>query len=233
MIGIGLISVEGKNSDYYKNCTLNSIEYWSDIYQVNVLTNTPDFFLYKKCKVFPYPSDKFNFHDKMTFLGMLTKEYELSVLVDTNKIPTYNKVTFNEDQFDPGLHSPDYWNEDWEKLNELPLVNNEVSYWKHWDEQLRISNMLEIPRPICERILVLKRHDQFTQYLELIENRYKVVSTENDRLMSAIDPKRNQSAEGRAEGFSFSLAAAEIGFPLYCPSFPLYYLRNDLKRQYL
>lgn len=233
MIGIGLISVEAKNTDYYKNCTLNSIEYWSKNYQVNVLTNTPDFFLYKNCKVFTYPTDKFNFHDKMTFLGMLSNEYEVSMLVDTNKIPMRDIVELNENDFEPGLHSPDFWNENWETLNKFPLVNDEYSYWMHWDDQLGISKMKEVPLPICEKILLLKRHPQFTQYLELIEEKYKKVATENDRFMCIVDPKSNDSAEGRAEGFSFSLAAAEIGFPLFCPSYPIYALRNELKREYL
>lgn len=234
MIGVGLICVEEPHQGYYKERTLRAIDYWSKLYQVSVLTNAPDFFLYKKCKVFPYTPTKFNFHDKLTFLGELTKDYELSVLVDVNKLPDKDEhVHFKENDFAPGLHSPDYWEVDWKILNKLPLVDNKISYWQRWDDELGISKMENVPIPICERILVLRRHPQFTQYFELIEKKYKRIATENDRFMNTFDPNKNDTAEGRGEGFSFALAAAELGFPVICPSFPLYLLKNDLKRQYL
>jgi hypothetical protein len=123
---------------------------------------------------------------------------------------------------------------DWKILNELPKVNG-VSYWKHWDDQLKISQMPDIPLPICERILAVKRHKDFNRYVDLIEKKYKVVSTENDRLMKEIDETRKNAidvAEGRAEGVSFALAAMEKNFPLFCPSLPLYRIKEDFKRQY-
>lgn len=230
MIGIGLLCVE-YDGDQYKKHTLNSIRYWSKNYQVVVLTNTPDFFVSENCTTLQYQKDKFNYHDKMVFLGMLTKFYELAVLVDVNKLPATD-ILFNEEDFEPGLHSADRWLVGWKELNELPLVNG-FSYWKYWDDNLHISDMSDIPVPICERILAVKRHKNFTKYVKLIEKKYRKISVENDKMMAVIDSNRKDWVEGRAEGFSFALAAEEMKFPLFCPSFPLYRIKDDLKRQYL
>lgn len=230
MIGIGLICVEYGKDDFYKKCTLKSIDYWSKNYQVTVLTNTPDFFLYKNCKVFSYTEKKFNYHDKIKFLGQLSEEYELAVLIDTNKLPTID-VIFEERDFLPGLHTGKSWDYDWKELREQ---SNSI-YWDRWDEQLGISKMKNVPLPICERMLAIKRHSKFTQYVELIENKYKMVATDNDRHIASFDKshkKTIKNAEGRAEGFSFALAGVEMNFPIFCPSSSLLWAISFLERQY-
>jgi hypothetical protein len=230
MIGIGLVAVEYGDTYRYIKPALKSVEYWSLKYPVLVWTNQPEMFKDKKCTVITYTEKKFNYHDKLKLLEALSIDYELSFVFDSNKIPP-TSIIFNESDFESGLHSPQYWNITWNELIQHRDINGNC-YWDKWDKELKISEKPYIPIPIYEGALGLKRHNKFGEYVKLVENKYKPLSTTNDRDLAMIDPNHKkviENAEGRAEGFSFILAGLEMNFPIFCPSAPLYKVITQFK----
>jgi hypothetical protein len=189
------------SNNYTSKCKKN-INFWSEKFDVFVLTNNIDEFKNYNCKCF-FDDSYYSTFNRFDILNELQKEYEIVIYLDCDEHFFIEDLMLNDLPY--GIHSHGKWVDTWGNIKNL-------DYFKIWRQHILVDDDVYFP---WESVFVLKSNNLWeSTYAEILK--YKPISRETEK-QAMIDENPHHGIE-RCEAIALYVACQNTNFPLHLNS---------------
>ena len=186
---------------YTSKCKKN-ISFWSEKFDVFVLTNNVEEFADYKCQCF-FDDSYYSTFNRFDILNELQKKYDIVIYLDSDE--HFFIENLNLDGLPDGIHSHGRWVDTWGNIKNL-------DYFKIWRNHITVDDDVYFP---WESVFVLKSNKLWElTYLEI--QKYRPISRETER-QAKFDENPHHGLE-RCEAIGLYVACQTTNFPLHLNS---------------